>query len=332
MNIILQTKKTIERSSLLKTGDKVLIGVSGGPDSVCLLHILMALRHELGISLHIAHFDHGLRKTSSVDRRFVESLAKQLNIPYSSASKRIATKKTKGSLEEIAREARFDFLIKTAKKNKANVIALGHNRDDLAETVLMRILRGTGLSGLRAIMPLRRIKNTTFIRPLIDVTRKDIEQYLKKGGIRYRKDPTNKSEKFFRNKIRRDLLPVLEKKYNRNIRSVLANLAQAAADDYDLLDDLTGHLFSKMASTGHQRRSLELRTSQLTKLHLSLQRNLIRKCIEQYKGSTRTLTFSHILEIEDLLCNRPIGSVVNLPDNLTVLKGKGNLAFRTRRS
>src|SRR3989338_5971944 len=155
MDLIDKVKKTIRGSRMLEQSDKVLVAVSGGPDSFFLLYVLNQLRHDLAIDIIVAHFDNGMRKESKSDERFVASLAKSWQLPFVTASKKVLQGKRKGSIEEIARQARMDFLSQAAKKAKTDKIALGHTQDDLAETVLMRLLRGTGLYGLRAIDPLR---------------------------------------------------------------------------------------------------------------------------------------------------------------------------------
>ncbi|MCX5710037.1 MAG: tRNA lysidine(34) synthetase TilS, partial [Candidatus Omnitrophica bacterium] len=228
-----KVKYTNDKFRLLKKNDRILVGVSGGPDSTALLYALRSLGKQLDLKLFVAHLDHGLRKDSAQDARFVRDLAFKLKLPLISGRVRV---KKSGSLEESARKARFDFLLKTAKKFKADKIALGHNLDDQAETVLMRILRGTGLSGLSAILPKRVISGCEVIRPLIEVKRREIEAYLERNKIIPRRDPTNAQDIFLRNKIRNRLLPLLEKDYNANIKSILANLAESSGADYEYLD------------------------------------------------------------------------------------------------
>src|SRR3989338_10902693 len=157
MDLIQKVKKTICRCKMFHAGDKVIVAVSGGGDSVFLIHALSTLRHELGINLHIAHLNHLLRKSADKDLRFVEVLAEKLNLPCTTAKMKIPKYKKKSSLEERARDIRLRFLVRTAKKYGADAIVLGHTKNDLAETVLMRILRGTGLQGMRGILPKRKI-------------------------------------------------------------------------------------------------------------------------------------------------------------------------------
>lgn len=321
--ILRQVKHTIKRYHLFDKGDKVLVGVSGGPDSIALLYLLNALKKELRISLHIAHLDHGLRNASGRDRLFVEKLAAKLGLPISSM--RLNTKKLhrKGSLEENARRARLNFFFKTAKKNHIDKIALGHNRDDQAETVLMRILRGTGLYGLSGILPKRELYGHQIVRPLIETRRKDIEGFLKRRKIRFRRDVSNMRDIYFRNKIRNRLLPLLEKGYNRNIKEVLSSMAQSTGYDYDYLD--------KAAESAFRNTRRRLANEKLLRLHPAIRRLLLRMHIARLKGDTRRITFRHIQELEDLLYNRPPNSIVDLPQGICAVKKKGNFLFYRKR-
>lgn len=314
--------ETIRKYGLIQKQDKILVAVSGGPDSLTLLLQLFSLKTKLGLTLHIAHVDHGLRKDSHCDALFVERWARRLDIPVSIVRLDPKLKERKGSLEEIYRQARLDFLIQTAKRIKANKIALGHNLDDQAETILMRLLRGTGLSGLTGISAKRKIKNKIFIRPLLETSRKEIEAFLKRKRVKPRIDSTNKEEVFFRNKIRHNLIPLLKKKYNQNIVEVLANLAESISYDYEYLD--------QVARNKAKGNNLRLKIGIIRKLHPAILRLKIRQSIACIQGDTRRIGFQHIKELEDLLNNRPIGSIVDLPKGISVQKTRNTLRFYKR--
>jgi tRNA(Ile)-lysidine synthase len=322
--VIKKVKEIVKKYGLLKKGDVVLIGVSGGPDSLTLLYVLNSLKKEFGLKLHIAHLDHMLRSDSAADRRFVEKLALKLDLPFSGASINIKAIARKGSLEEICRNARLGFLFKVAKRIKADKIALGHNLDDQAETVLMRILRGSGLYGLSGILPKKELYGFTIIRPLIGIKRKEIEAFLKRKRLFARIDSSNLEDVYFRNKIRNRLLPVLEKDYNPNIRQILSNTAESIANDYDLLSNIG----LKSAKSLGRRINLK----KFLRFHKALQRMVLRTRLAQVKGNTRGITFTHIQEIEDLVLNRPCGSVVDLPGNILVKKTGNCLVFLKRKS
>jgi tRNA(Ile)-lysidine synthase len=317
--IINKVKDTIKKYNLINKNDKILVGVSGGPDSVALLYLLNKLKKEFKLTLHIAHLDHMLRKDSYRDAEFVKRLAERLNIPSTIRQVNVKELAKKGSLEEIARNARLAFLFKVAKDVNADKIALGHNLDDQAETVLMRIIRGTGLYGLSGILPKRNIAGYEIIRPLLEVKRKDIEAFLKRKAIEPCIDMSNLENIYFRNRIRNKLLPLLEKEYNKNIKEVLANMAESLGYDYD-------YLVKAGNRAGRQMRT-KINLKKLSRLHPALQRIIFRYAIASLKGNTRRITFQHIKEIEDLLLNRPINSIVDLPQRVSVVKKKNYLSF-----
>jgi len=314
--------ETIKKYKLIQKQDTILVAVSGGPDSLTLLLQLHNLKSRLGLSLYIAHVDHGLRKDSGSDALFVEKWAKKLGIPVIATRLGPKLRKVKGSLEEVCRQARMDFFTRTAQEIRADKIALGHNLDDQAETILMRLLRGTGLSGLTGISVKRKIRGMVFIRPLLETSRKEIEAFLKHKGVKPRIDSTNKEEVFFRNKIRHNLIPLLKKKYNKNIVEVLANLAESISHDYEYLD--------QVARNKAKGDNLRLNLKKVKRLHPAILRLKIRQSIACIQGDTRRIGFQHIKELEDLLENRPIGSIVDLPKGISVRKNCNTLRFYRR--
>ena len=317
-------RETIRKYRLLNKGERVVIGVSGGPDSLALALILHKLKAEFKLNLHIAHLDHMLRKDSAKDAAFVKEFADKLKVPATIGRINISLLAKKGSLEEIARNARLGFLFGAARKIKAKKIALGHTIDDQAETVLMRILRGTGLYGLSGILPKRNIAGFEIIRPLIEIRRSQIESFLKNKRIKPRLDASNLQDIYFRNKIRNNLLPLLEKKYSPNIKELLANMAQSTGCDYDYLD-----LAARRATKGLK---YKIPLLKLNRMHQAIRRIAIRKILLRLKGDTRRLTFRHIREIEDQLLHRPAGSIVDLPKGLSVAKRKNHLYFSIKKS
>jgi tRNA(Ile)-lysidine synthase len=317
--ILDKVRNTIKRFNLISKGDKILVGVSGGPDSVTLLFVLNSLKKELNLTLHIAHLDHMLRKDSFKDSIFVCDLAGELKLPVTRAQINVKELARRGSLEEIARNARIGFLLSLAKKTKATKIALGHNLDDQAETVLMRLLRGSGLYGLAGILPKRKFGDVEIIRPLIEVRRKDIEMFLKRKSIKPRIDTSNFQDIYFRNKVRNKLIPLLEKEYNRNIKKILSNTAESLGYDYNYLNRESLKIAKEM--------NLKINLKKFSRLHPAIQRLVLRLNIKRLKGDTRSITFQHIKEIEDLIFNRPVNSVVDLPKAISVIKKKRNLYF-----
>ena len=328
MDMIGRVKRTIQRYNLIKKGDCVVLGVSGGPDSIALLHILFSLRYELAIKLHVAHLNHQLRRGSKADQRFVVSQCEKLKLPYTVKALRKGVLKG-SSIEESAREARFKFFIGVAQKQNARCIALGHTKDDLSETVLMRLIRGSGLMGMRGILPQRTIYGSRFIRPLFEVNRDQIEAFLARERIPFRIDPTNFIPKFFRNRIRLNLIPHLERNYNRNIRAILANLSNTLTQDYDYLENQAQQILKGIICSQNDH-GLMISLDSFGKLHPALQRMILRLSVEELKGNINQITFDHLKEIDSLIKDRPEHSIVHLPGGLSVRKNKKYLIFKIR--
>jgi len=318
--ILDKVRKTIKKYHLIKKGEKILVAVSGGPDSVALLYLLNHLKKELDLKLHIAHLDHKLRKDSYKDKEFVENLAKKLKIPITTEEVEVKRLAKKGSIEEVARNIRLNFLFKVAQKIKADKIALGHNLNDQAETVLMRLLRGSGLYGLAGILPQKEISGFKIIRPLIEISRREIEAFIKRKKIKPCSDITNFKDIYFRNKIRNRLIPFLEKNYNKNIKELLAHTAEIVGADYDYL--------MRRAEGFLPKKGNKLALKKFLKLHPALQRIILRLMIRRLKGNLRRISYQHLRELEDLIFFRPINSIAFLPQGLTVTKKKNFLIFQ----
>ena len=223
--------RTIRRHAMLAGGETVLVGVSGGADSVALVHVLATLRQRLGLTLHVLHVNHGLRAEAGSEAAFVESLGRLWDVPVAVERVRVITEPGE-SLEARARRQRYAAFAKWARALGASRVALGHTADDQAETVLMRLLEGAGPRGLAGIPPLRG----PYIRPLIEIRRREIEAELEGAGITWVEDPSNRDPKFLRNRIRHDLLPFLAAAYNPQITEALCRagaLARALVEDIE---------------------------------------------------------------------------------------------------
>jgi len=254
----------------------------------------------------------------------VQKFCRKLNLPVTTAAINIKSIARRGSVEEIARNARLGFLLAVAKKSKAKKIALAHNLDDQAETILMRILRGTGLNGLSGILPMRKLGNCLIIRPLIEIKRPQIERFLKRKGVLPLRDPSNTQDVYFRNKLRNRLLPLLKKGYNLNIQEVLSNMAEGIAMDYDYLDSVARREADKLGTS--------INLDRYNRLHPAIQRMVLRRNISRLQGDTRRITSAHIKEIEDLISSRPANSIVDLPKGISVIKKKKILRFYMRKT
>ena len=229
-----QVQKNLAKNRLLTKASRVVGAVSGGADSMALLHALCSLRETLQLQLFVAHLDHGLRVSSAEDARFVQDAAKALKVPVVVERLPVCElcEKQGWSLEEGARHLRYQFLEKTAQKQSAVAVAVAHTADDQAETVLMRFLRGSGLAGLGAIPVKRALGEVSLIRPLLSLWRSEVIEYLKQRRIAYREDESNRDKRFVRNRIRHELIPLLQESFNPKLKESLVQLAeQAQADD-----------------------------------------------------------------------------------------------------
>lgn len=233
LDMLEQMRKTVKRYRMLRSGDRVLVAVSGGVDSVVLLYALQELQEKCKLSLGVAHFDHAIRADSAEDARFVAQLADKLKLAcYTERSDVPAYAiEKKLSREVAARELRYRFLEKTAKARKFNKIALGHNLNDQAETLLMRLLRGAGLEGLSGIPPVRPADEArrAYIRPLLECTRAQIEAFARERRLTWREDPSNRDLAILRNSIRHELIPCLIRDYNPNLLAMLGRTSQLLA-------------------------------------------------------------------------------------------------------
>jgi len=306
----------IRNDHLVKPGSLLVLGVSGGADSVFLAHCLHRLRHDLSVRLHIAHFNHQLRKSSDRDQKFVEDLARRLNVPITVANRRGHPGLPKLS-EDAARRKRFAFFAKVAVATRAQAVVLAHTANDLVETVLMRLLRGTGLYGLRGILAQRRMGGITFIRPLIGVTRSSIESYLRKHKLDHCTDETNARPVHLRNKVRLELIPYLAR-LNPNIHSVLVDMAHTALDDYDYLEAQARQRLKESVVSSPQRVKIRIKNFRMS--HPSIRRLLLRLAFERLTGDTRQLTRAHVLGVEDMVNSGPNGAEVHWPKSVIVAR------------
>jgi len=275
----------------LEPGILITTGVSGGPDSLALLHFL----HSRHYPLLVASFDHRLRPGAGADIDFVREFAASLGLPFVTGSADVAAHASAQglSIEEAARELRYQFLFREARKAGSRMVAVGHTADDQAETVLMHFLRGSGLAGLKG-MPVSLIlpvfdPEIPLVRPLLNWTRADTERYCRQHDLKARIDPTNADTHYFRNRLRHELLPILEQ-YNPQIRQSLARTAMTLQRDYGLLNELIEAAWQKtVRSSGPE--FVEFEHAGLEKLDPRLTRNLFRKAALALRPGLRDIDF-----------------------------------------
>ncbi|MCM8830674.1 MAG: tRNA lysidine(34) synthetase TilS [Candidatus Omnitrophica bacterium] len=303
---------TIEEYQLLKKKDKLILGVSGGPDSMCLLNLFAKIKETYKLYLICAHFNHSLRPEADDEEEFVRLSCKELDIKFVSEKKDVRRFFEGDSLEQTARNLRYNFFINISRQFKIKKIALAHHKDDVVETVIMNIIRGTAIRGLRGISYISKFKNLIIIRPLLNLRKNEILDWLGKNKIYYKIDKSNFEDNFLRNKIRLKILPLLEE-LNPNIVNAIFNLSKVASFDYELIYNFSKNKFNLIKKQWGIN-YIKLDINQLKAMDMPTIFNIIRIAIEELKGNLRKLEFKHFEEIIKLIYKKPILSVVNLPD------------------
>lgn len=313
MGLLERVKATIRRHNLLDPGDGVVVGVSGGPDSVALLHVLYSLREEYDLRLRVVHVHHGLREEAEKEAELVEKLSSQWALPCSvyRIDLRTLAKEKKCSLQEAGRAIRYQLMEEEAERWGCTRIALGHQAEDQVETILEHFLRGSGLDGL-AGMPYRRDK---IIRPLLDVSRSEIEAYLAEHQLPWAMDASNLKPLYLRNRIRWELLPVL-KDYNPNIVGTLLRMAEIIREEEAWLEEQAAQAeegMVRVAGAPHGEERVMVSIEKLKLLPRALQRRLLRRAVARLSGTLEKIEFQHIEGLLELVYNPASGRVQHLP-------------------
>lgn len=312
--------RTLRDREMLNPGDRVLVGVSGGPDSMVLLHLLSRLAPRLRVTIGVAHLNHRLRGASAdQDAEIVCRAAASMAFACHAGSARVANvKRSLGlSLEEAGRRVRYAFFKKIMRDASYNKLALGHHMDDNAEQVLLALLRGSGPLGLSGIPPIR---GNRIIRPLIDARRFQIESYVKTYGITCTRDATNADQRFSRNRIRHHLLPMLTSRYNPRITVHLNRLADMMHTEEAWLDGVVAEHFEQ-ALVGRGPHTITLSLDYLRASHTALARRLIRKALKTLTGNLRRIGFTHIQAVLSLLTKDAGEKEIHLPGGICVSRG-----------
>ena len=314
---IQSVEKTIHHFDMLQAGDAVLVAVSGGPDSVALLHTLKALQSRFDFQLAVAHLNHGLRPiTAETDAEFVAALCRKQGLPCH--LKTVDLNKDQNardsSLEARARRARYDFFDTLAQKNRYTKIALGHHANDNAELILMNFFRGSGSLGLAGIPPIR---DQRIIRPLFHKTRQQIEDFLRIFKLEFVQDKTNLDTRFLRNRIRHRLLPELQHDYNPNLVDTLNRTADVFRSEQDFMQQSAQNVLDHISVPKDA--GLHLTIASLRQLHVALQRCVIRLALVNLKGNLSKITFRHIESVLRLCHHGTTGQRLSLPDGISAL-------------
>ena len=300
-----KVRRTVRRYGMLPPGAPVGAAVSGGPDSMALFHVLLDFREKSPFPLVVLHLNHGLRGAESDgDEEFVRERAAALGVPFRSRKVPLPEilRERRGSLEELAREQRYRFFEDTAAAEGLSRIALGHHGDDQVETVLMHFLRGSGLRGLRGMEPVR---DGRYVRPLIEVSREEILDFLDRRGIPYRTDGTNRELQTLRNRVRHRLVPLLEEDYNANVRETLRRVVPVLREENDFLEAMARGAADRWRGPGE---TASVFVREFGELHPALQRRALKEILEGLVGKDRRVLLAHVEAVLGLIRgNRPSG-------------------------
>ena len=311
--------ETIKKYNLIEDGDKIVLGVSGGPDSISMLNILKEIKEEqiIKFEIYVAHINHMIREEAIDDEKFVEDYCNRNNIKC--YIKRIDIIKIANDMkigtEEAGRNARYNFFEEILKETNSNKIAIAHNKNDKIETIIMHLLRGSGLSGLKGIEPIRDNK---FIRPLIECERMEIEKYCEENKLNPRIDKTNFENEYTRNKIRNIVIPYIKQEFNPNILQTLSRLSEVVTEEVEYVDKQTQKIYQQILIEKTDKQiSLNLR--KFNEQEKIIKSQLILLTTKQLMGSTQGIEKIHIEDIIKL-CNNNIGNKYLTPNkNIKIL-------------
>lgn len=348
--LVARVRCTIAVHDLLARGETVVLGLSGGPDSLCLLHVLRDLSGECGVQIHAAHLNHAIRgPEADDDARWVSELCARWQVPITVQRTDVPAlaKRSRLAIEEAARQARYVFLGDVAREVGSHTVAVAHNADDQVETVLMHLMRGTGIAGLRGMRPAswldelrlgaaRKCPEPTpaarerqrLIRPLLEVPRAMVEAYCREQGLEPRFDCSNLDTTYYRNRLRHELLPLLST-YNPSIRSVLANMADVVAADYEVLRGAIQAAWQKtvLCESSSQ---IVFDLTGMRALPVGLQRSLLREGVHRLRRSLRDVSYVHIVDAIKVLQTGHVGAQATLPQGTCLVLGYSDAVLASR--
>lgn len=321
--------ETIKKYNLIENGDKLILGVSGGPDSISMLKILNDIRNDKNLHMKfdiiVAHVNHMIREEAKDDEEFVKEFCEKINVPFYSKSidvQKIANNNKIGT-EEAGRNARYDFFDEILKKTNSNKIAIAHNKNDKVETMIMNMLRGSGIAGLRGIEP---IKNNKYIRPLIECERFEIEQYCKDNQIDARIDKTNFENIYTRNKIRNVVIPYIKQEFNPNIIQTMDRLSDLVKEDDEYLEKVVQNEYKRLIIEEKQNEFI-MDLKAFNKEERVIKSRLLLYTISRLLGSAKGIEKIHIEDVIKL-CENNIGNKYLTPNkNIKILVKAGKIYF-----
>ncbi|MDD5722723.1 MAG: tRNA lysidine(34) synthetase TilS [Syntrophales bacterium] len=309
-----KVRNTIEKHAMLAPGDRVGVALSGGADSVALLHVLANFVEEYALELFVLHLNHGIRgDEADRDEAFVRSLAESMGVPL--VSERVSVPQLRrergGSLEDVCRGVRYAFFERMTRRHRLDKIALGHTLSDQAETVIMRFLRGSGLEGLKGFLPVR---DGIYIRPLMEVTRDETTSFLGQAGIPFVTDSSNRDETYLRNRIRGKLVPELKVSYNARLEENIGRTAEILRLEDDFIRESVAGIIAEWTI---DTRSARLPIPKLKGLHPALLWRLIKTILETHSPVKNGIGYLHVKAVADLIDGASPSASADLPFNLT---------------
>ena len=314
-----KVKEIIKKYNLINTGDKIVLGVSGGPDSIAMLDILRQLKSEMEFEIYVVHINHSIRgEDADEDEEYVknycrkyeiECFTKKIDVPTIARTEKIGT-------EEAGRKVRYEYFEEILKETGSNKIAIAHNKNDNVETIIMHLLRGSGISGLKGIEPIRENK---FIKPLIECDRQEIEKYCEENNLQPRIDKTNFENECTRNKIRNIVIPYIKKEFNPNIIETMTRLSDVISSENDFIENIAKENYNKILVI-EGKDKIELKLKEFNLLDEVLKNRIILIATKKLFGSTQGIEKVNIVDIIKL-CNNNIGNKFLMPNkNLKVIK------------
>ncbi len=328
MNLEEKFIEFVKSNDLLKNAENILLGVSGGPDSLVMLELFFKYKKYFGINIAAAHLDHLFREESTLEADFVEEKAKSMGIDFYRKKVDVpkVVEKEKMSAESAARRERFNFFREIYLKFDYDLLALAHHRDDQVETVLLNIFRGSGLRGLSGIEKRLSLNGLEIIHPLLNLSKKEIMEYCREHSLKPRIDKTNKENIYSRNIIRNKILPIIEEEINPSVRKVIARNADLIAKEEKFLDKSAENKFLKALISSNDKR-LKLDLNILKEYESVILRRVLRKAYQKLNNSLDDFYLDHILELEKLLSDTSTGRGIDLPADIKVFINYQELIF-----
>lgn len=316
--------ETINKNNLIKNGDSIVVGVSGGPDSITLLDILIKLRKQINFNIVVAHINHMIRPDADIDEEYVEKYCKNNNIPcYVKREKvEILAKNQKIGTEEAGRNLRYEFFNEVLEKTKSNKIATAHTKNDNVETVLMNIIRGSGTKGLTGI---EIIRDNKYIRPLLEINRTEIEEYCKKNNLSPRIDSTNMENIYTRNRIRNLLIPYIQKEFNPSVIEAVDRLSKISKEENKYFEKITKKTYEEIL-VEETKNEIVLDLKKFNTLEIVIKNRIMLYTINRLFGSSSGIEKIHLQDIIKL-CNNNIGNKYLIPNKKVKILLKNKKIF-----